>query len=219
MFPSGSQRETANRLMSYAAIAGSGWAAAQTLMMIIPYSAILSAVGNGLVFGAYAGIMYSVRGGALNICRCAVIAALGVTHIVWLFPLTDLITPYANAAGLDEWASMLCVTSIVLGLAITAISWRWWMILAPIASLAAAIGMLELQTPGVPSLWNLLGTGAAIGMLHVGLLTSLVIDTLKEVNRRWPLLSCANCGYNLRNLPSPICPECGRSSDRPPTHP
>jgi hypothetical protein len=53
-------------------------------------------------------------------------------------------------------------------------------------------------------------------LLQCAVLCATVSVAVWAHNRYWPVYEpghCANCGYNLRGLPLPRCPECGQEFD------
>lgn len=194
---------------------GAGWAAGQPVLCALPPGMLFAWLLNGMVFGAYAAILYSLRDGGLNVTRAVLIGVLGASHFLWVLPATKVIEQVLGSAGLPTNDAMWIATALVLGGAISAASWQWWFILPPLLCLTAAGALVHT----IHGWMDLLGFGLMTGAIHIGLLACLAFDTVAYLKKRWPPGGCQNCGYDLRGLPSSICPECGRSPDGPATLP
>ncbi len=212
MTPAQTPRAREFRLLDRVGLFALIWAAAQSIAVILPCIQILAYLLNGAAFGVYAGILYAVRGGVLNTVRASVVALLGVTHIAWLEPASKFAALATGPLNLPFSIDMYVATSGVLGVVITVLSWRWWMIIPPIISLGVILGVMWIGHNVFLSLWPLavLSLGLCVSLVHVGLLISVWTDTYLHLRAKWPLYGCAHCGYDVRNLTSPMCPECGK---------
>lgn len=146
-----------------------------------------------------------------TLAGAAVILFAELTGIVPLQPpyvvaqVAILITIYFGALMLAAWPirRIRRVISASLG--------------AAIGDFAVGLSILGFRREGldVRDLVSPLGLfHGAVYLLIIWLVPAFVLSPLVVfVNRKWPLWPrghCTKCGYDLRALPEPRCPECGR---------
>lgn len=71
--------------------------------------------------------------------------------------------------------------------------------------------VLGLSSPDPGSIWARWSSGAVYVLLLLAL--SMYLPMARRV-RRFQYQCCANCLYDLRQIPGDTCPECGRTFDR-----
>jgi len=101
---------------------------------------------------------------------------------------------------------MWIATAVILGTSVAVATLHWWTALLPLACWGMSVMLDHLFPSG---LMNLLNFGLMTAAIHAGLLAALALDSYKYWRHRWPDWACAHCGYDVRNLTSPKCPECG----------
>jgi hypothetical protein len=176
---------------------------------------------NGLAVSIY-GLLFAIaRRDRLRILSAVAAVSLGVAHLLWMPMVTILLVDLLVSPGVPRVfgtnlrvPSMLFATGSVFSLSL-GIATRDWRCFLPIA--LATITAVALQvTPGLPPWCAELALGCIV--LHAGIAAGLAwstVRTFKFPDSDLGVTVCL-CGYNLRGLPRPICPECGRIIAGPP---
>lgn len=196
---------------------GLALAAAYILFVLIasvsPDALSIALLGSGVAVACYGSIIFMARGSGLRVVLTVIAIALaGLSHVAWILVLTaalQSIISWSRATFPSELAGMYLATGVVFGLVIAIASRSW---LALVINFASAISA-ALCTLLEPRFLNLaLGLGCA--MLHLGIASSLYIDTLRHLRRQHRPGICPNCDYELAGLsiaPGAKCPECGHA--------
>lgn len=146
--------------------------------------------------------------------RAVVLGFLGASHCIWVLPIGHVANNALQAFSPVPDVGMWVGTAVILGTGVAIATLRWWAALLPTVCLGMAVLLIRLWPSG---LTNLLTFGLMTGATHAGLLATLAVDTHEFLKRRWPQWACAHCGYDLRDLVAPACPECGQPRGRLPT--
>lgn len=171
---------------------------------------------NGWVVATYGTIFAIARCDRLKLLVALTVGLLGLTHMVWML-IAGSILEYigvGRTAPLPEIAIMLLVTGAGFGVPL-GLATRDWRCFIPIA-LATAVSLALQITPGLPPWCRELTLGCMV--LHAGIASGLgwsTAQTIRLPDSELGVTVCL-CGYNLRGLPKPICPECGRVIAGPP---
>lgn len=101
-------------------------------------------------------------------------------------------------------------------------SLRFWLMLVPVGAIVV-VGVLGLQMllgtfvgplpPGVRGgIFGGIAGGSAVWLLGF-VLRSRTKGIMREELRKRGIPVCLHCGYSLRGVPEPRCPECGKPAD------
>ncbi len=181
-------------------------ATALVLLLVVavtpPFAGLL-ALGSGFLAAAYgAGFLVALRRPG-RFAWAAIAAAIGGTHLLWTLPAAMLI---AMAFADNLLISLMCaatgvVYSLLLGMALRSV--RAGAIVAAFGCVSCMVAVFAERHESLlgPSIW----------LLHAGNLVALTDAAVNDLRLRAAraLGHCASCGYDLRGLSTPVCPECG----------
>lgn len=194
------------------------WGALQLLDLTYELG-VFSIFVHGWMLAVYAAL---ICGSPIPPTRVGLVGAaavgLGMTHFLWVFPLTFLIVSLNNwlNAGtviwIDEIACMYLSTGLAFAIPIGCISANKTPLAIVLGCTLCAFLFATFASSGY--IWDM---GMPLLLLHVGIGASLFVGAALEAKSA-DGNTCPSCGYALKGLPAnSVCPECGNPprTDKP----